>query len=58
MTSDLEIYHRTTSTDAFCGGAAPVSVGCPQEGQPLAFEKLTARDEVLWVSFTYRGLTS
>jgi hypothetical protein len=37
-------------------GAAPVSVSLPLEGQPLAFEKLIALDEVLWVSFTYKGL--
>lgn len=37
-------------------GAAPVPVQLPLEGNPFAFEKVLALDEVLEVSFDYKGL--
>ncbi len=37
-------------------GAVPVPVSLPVEGNPLAFERLLADDERLFVSFDYKGL--
>ncbi|MFT4625175.1 MAG: hypothetical protein ACI8PZ_003841 [Myxococcota bacterium] len=38
------------------GGAQPVEVSLPLDGQMFAFEKLLALDERLWVGFDYSGL--
>jgi len=37
-------------------GAAPVRVTLPLEGRPVAFEKLLALSELLYVDFDYRGV--
>ncbi len=46
----------TFSNGGLGQGAAPVEVSLPVDGQPLAFEKLLALDERLWVRFAYRKL--
>ena len=61
---EIQSYNQNVAQDArqqiadgaMGQGAAPVPVRLPLEGQALAFEKVLALDESLWVEFDYKGL--